>query len=314
MATAISRKILKIPYCATQHIIKAICFIQKHICVFMDQLRKCLSGELTLDKCLYAWSHFRKYLDMYKEKTSTLTPAQILKHIVNDTDIVSRALPDKLLGDLSDIKSVLCGTEMSRLLERLNADQPAMRFYVGLILDKAKALNKAYEESVYECLCRGETSINQIDTEFCKLYRLKSCQMIEYVKFAIREAALNISECAKELEEHRLRPENNLDELMIASGSVGSQSIHTYNVLAPCSNLNSDICKELAQTFDSQNNDYNACYQYSEPEPNASILFSVTGFFVRIAFFHIDTVNGLPMLSISFYRDSQLSVSRMLRQ
>lgn len=314
MAMTISRKILEIPYCATQYIITAICFVQKHIYVFMEKLQKCLSGKLTLDKCLCAWSHFRKYLNTYKEKTSMLTSEQILKHIVYDTDIVFRALPDKFVGELSNIKSVLCGIEMCELLKQLNADQTAIRFYVGHILNKARAVYMDYEESVYKCLSHGKMDINEIDTEFCKVYQLKSCQMVEYVKFIIREAALDVNEYAKALQEHLLKPENNFDELMIASGSVGSQSIHTYNVHAPCSNLNSDICKKFAQTLDSQNNDYNTCYQYSEPEPNASILFSFIGISVRIVFFHIDMVNGLPILSISLYRDSQLSMPRMLYQ
>jgi len=238
----------------------------------------------------------------------------MLEHIVNDTDIVSRALPDELEEELSDIKRMLCGVMMCRLLEQLNADQTAMRFYVEYILDKAKAMHKVYEEVVYKCLDQDKMDIDQIDMEFCKVYELKSCQIIEYVLFVIREAALNIEEYAKAYQVHLSKCENNYDELMTASGSIGSQSIHTYDILAPSSKLDSNICKEFAQTFDSQNHEYTTSYKYSEPEPNVSILFSITSLLVKIVFFSINMVDGLPMLSISFYRDSQGSVNKMLQQ
>jgi len=243
-----------------------------------------------------------------------LTPTQMLEHIVNDTDMVSQALPDELEKELSDIKRMLCGVEMCSLLEQLKADQTAMRFYVGYILDRVKAMRKEYEEVIYTCQNQGKVNIDQIDLEFCKVYGLESCQMIEYVSFVIREAALNINEYAKAYQIHQSKHENNYDELMTASGSIGSQSIHTYDILAPCSKLDSNICKEFAQTFDSQNHEYTTSYKYSEPEPNVSILFSITSLSVKIVFFSINMVDGLPMLSISFYRDLEGSVNRILQQ
>jgi len=241
---------------------------------------------------------------MYRKKTSTLTSMQILQHIVNETDIVSQALPHTLV-EQSDIKNILCGSKMCKLMEQVNADHAAVRFYVGHILDKAKAIYQLYKNTVSECLAQNLTNIREIDEEFCKMYGLRSCQMIDYLSFAINEASLNVNEYAEAYQVFQSRPENNYNKLMTANGFVGSKSIHVYDVPAPSSNLNANLCKQFAQIFDSRNHDYNAHYQYSNPEPNLSILFSITAFSIRIVFFCIDMSDGLPMLNISFFRDSQ---------
>lgn len=300
-------KIMDIPYCIGQHICKAVRFVKKHFTVFIEHVTKFLNDELTSEKLFFALENFTDYANSYVHKLKTLNDDDLLKHIVYDIT----SLPSEIS---ETVKSILCGEYMRELLNKLDArnDRCLIKFCVKCIVEEAKNVSSIYSNSVKELSNHHLNAINKIDEEFCKQFKLKECCMSQYALYGIREIAKNTRSFLRAYGEYKSNPKNQFEEELVATATHGRQSIKTYTIVAPCGDLDSDTCIKFSNLFDSRNNEYSN-YEYIQPKPNVSVLYSVSLFSVKIVFFTITNDGEVPSMNISFFRDSRGSIDKRIR-
>lgn len=299
--------IMDIPYCLGQHICKAVRFVKKHFTVFIEHITKFLNSELTSEKLFFALDNFNDYANLYVQKLKMLNDDDLLKHIVYD--IISLPCEEQ-----ETVKSIFCGEHMRELLNKLNArnDRCLIKFCVECVVKKANNVYSIYCDSVKELSIHHLKTISKIDKEFCKQFGLEECCMGQYVLYGIREIAKNVRSFLKAYGEYKSNPKNIFDEELVASETNGKQSIKTYTIVAPCGDLDPDTCMRFSNLFNFQNNEYSN-YEYIEPKPNVSILYSASLFSVKIVFFTITTHGEVPSMNISFFQDSNGSIDKRLQ-
>lgn len=306
-------RVVNIPYCLGQYIYNAACFIMKHVSVFTDKMIKFLKDELTFDKCLLAYKDFCWYVNEYKKRTKELSDDDLLAHIVNDIIKWSGEQP-------YEVNSMLQGPEMKQLLRNIGGskNRTMIRFCIDRVLIRANVLRSVYDENMSKCMELNEIDVPKINKIFCSVYGLNECCMSEYVRYGIRETGVNVEGFLREYEEYLSKPENRFEEELMAissnSSSSGSapQSIKTYSLVAPPGNgLDQQSCVGFAQTLDLQKHEYSN-YNFVQPDPNVSVLYSMTCFSIKIVLFRVDRFDGIDSMNISFFHDSQGSINRRL--
>lgn len=293
----------------SEYIYKAICFVKKQYVVFMNMVYKFVENKLTPDKLLFAYEQFRKFVDFYKKQSNMLKDEDLLKHIVYDTMNFDCEESEK-------VKFVLCDHTMRELLKKIETkviiDQKLITFCIDYIMEKSLIIASKYTESVADLIRFGIIDIDEIEKEFCKQYGIRQNCMSQYVLYSIEEISRNIETFLNAYYLHISEPENLFFKQLVHNETTGSKSLESYSLVAPCSDLNSNTCVRFAQTIDSQNHEYSN-YEYLKPDPNVSILFSVSSFSIKIVFFSVHPVDGQPSMNISFYRDTQGSINNRLQ-
>lgn len=274
----------------------------------MEMVSKFVMDQLTADKLLFAFKQIRKFINFYTKQIKELNDDDLLSHIVNNTMTFE-------CEESEEVKLILCDHSMRNLLKKIKTkitiDHELIKFCIDYIMDKSLIIDSKYNESVNDLIRLSITNVNEIEKEFCKQYKIKKCCMSQYVMYSIEETNQNFETFLNAYYQYISKPENLYNKQCVHSETIGSKSLKSYSLVAPCNDLDSTSCVNFAQTIDSQNHEYSN-YEYLEPKPNLLFLFSISSFSIKIVIFNIYPVDGKPLLNIHFYRDTQGSINRRL--
>ncbi|KAL4136195.1 hypothetical protein QTP88_007758 [Uroleucon formosanum] len=302
--TPIYKTIEQIPYCLGQYVWNSVYFFKRYFAVFAERVIMFLVGNLTSGNLLFAWKNMYRVFDGYQKQTTNLDIGDLLRHVVDCIDIDE------------SVKYVLRGQNVVNLLNSLRdfapkkrIDRALIKYCVDHILRQAKELSAERDDCLVEIARYGETRVDKVDEEFCKVYGLEKCSMDQYALWAVGQ--VNAAKLMAEYEKYASRPENTFDDEMVVKCNGTGWSSKGYSFVAPCGVLDLEMCLRFAEKINPQPHMY-LDHKLVQPEPGVSLLLGISAYSVNIVFFGIDLINGVPKMNICFFdknNDSGSSVT-----
>jgi len=263
-----------------------------------------LEEKLTANNLFFAWKNIHRVFGNYQNQAKKLDISDLLRHLVDFINIDE------------SVKYVLRGQHMVNLLKSLRDIAPKKRIAPGLVrycvdyvLQQAKELSAMRDDCVVEIARHGETRAYKVEEEFCKIYGLEKCSMDQYALRAIGQ--VDAAKLMAEYEEYASRPENMYDDEIIVKSDGTGWSSKGYSFVAPCGDLNFEMCLRFAEKINPQPHKY-LDNKLVQPEPGVSLMFGISAYSVNIVFFSIDLSNSIPKMNICFFeknRDSDSSIN-----
>lgn len=288
---------------------KAACFVQRQFTEFVNLMKKFLKDNLTAKKMIFAFKDLCEYLNLYKKQLSEMNSGDLLTHIVNNSGVLSS-------NESDEVKAILCGAPIKVLLQEKFPDKATdphfLKFFVAHVMHKARAMQAMLNNVLIECKEHGKSNNDEIKSEFCQVYGLSECSMKDYVLHITLQIADNLNEVLEAYNLYCAQPENKYNELLVADYQDNGHKVHAYTIPSPCDQLDQATCSRFAQTIDQSRNEYSN-YNFAQPESDVSVLFSVSGFSIKMVIFRSSMNNGIPTLNICFYHDSQGSSNNRLQ-
>lgn len=236
----------------------------------------------------------------------------LLRHVVNDG--VLNVGDEWAADDLEEVRAALCGPRMTKLLTDLSCmtgqqrpPKNLMIYCVERVLERARRVSCDYHDVVDECAARKAGSPDEVAREFSVHYKLMECRAGQFVLFAVAEVA---ADPATLLAAYNEWLKSKYDRVFHSDNGV--QSITSHSVAVPCGDLNRDTCEAVARAMDSNRGVSYGDYEYAQPMPDVSILYSVTMFSVKIVFFSVNTSDSVPSFSLCFFCNPNIANNRML--
>lgn len=292
---------MNVPFCINTYIFKAVCFVQKHFAELYNLVVKFLKDELTPSKLIIGLKRFTDFISSYKNQLAEMNSSELLSHIVNNSGVLSN-------NESEEVKTILCGPTMKVLLQEKFPDkvsnQHFLKFLVAHIMEEAWVLHTKFNDILAECENHGHYNIDDIKREFCQVYCLNDCCMKYYVFHSIQKTSDTVNDILEAYNQYCALPGNQLNELLVANHQERSCTINTYATAPVGDILDETTCLRFAQTINPTSQEYRN-YSFVQPEPDVSVLFSISSFSIKIVIFTSTMSNGIPSLNISFFHDLQ---------
>ncbi|XP_050442651.1 uncharacterized protein LOC126846865 [Adelges cooleyi] len=273
----------------------AVRYAKRYFDYFYKCIIKFMTQEITIEKLIYAWKDIIKFYTMYKEQIKSIAPPDYLEYA-----LAHMSLGLSVAGDIDAAKIILGGRKMKKLLSQIPErymDQKMVIFSIKQVVKKANELMSQLDDTVQECMIRGETDCHKITKMFCLEYKIKECCLTEYLLYGIRELRKDVSNLVNEY----LVYKSINHEYFRIDCEPFTDKFKMFEMPSPTEVLDKDICMELAQELNPQEDAYNL-YEFKLVETTMSMLYMNSTDYNKYVFFKLQKIEENSNVCISFIK------------